>query len=365
MRTELKPLTGLRGIGAVAVMFYHYGQPFGSRGLDTHFHLRQGYLAVDCFYILSGFVLAYSYGAWFSGRFDLARFGDFMLRRVARLYPAYLTVMLFVLVKAVINVSGNGALNNFSTYDYVLNTLMLTGVGLNVFPVISDSWSVSAEMVAYLLFPILVFLSVFCRPVIGAAVFCVAAGVLLLVAQSGLGVRGALDVVDGSSVYPILRCLAGFTIGLLLFRISELPVLRLLMASEHLCALTIFAFIGAWVLHAPDLVLVACLTALIFGLSFNGSLANRLFGNRPVHYLGEISYSLYLIHPTFISGAVMLALIAQHRFGIYGIYPILAAMCWVLSIILAGISARWIEAPGRRFVLGSVSRLVPSKSKAA
>jgi len=365
MRGEVKPLTGLRGVGAAVVMFYHYGQPFEPRGVVTHFHFRQGYLAVDCFYILSGFVLAYSYGEWFAGRFELARFGDFMLRRVARLYPAYLVIMSVVFLKTVLNLSGNGALSHYRAYDYILNILMMTGVGLHVYPIISDAWSVSAEMVAYLFFPVLVFFAVFCRPVVSALVFCLAVAGLILVARSGLGVQGPLDVVDGASVYPILRCLAGFTLGLLLFRISRAPAVRSLMESEFLCALAVCAVLAAWWLHTTDLVIFACMVGLVFGLSFNGSIANRLFGNKPIHYLGEISYSLYLIHPTFISVAISLTLIVQHRTGINWVYPFFAMIGCMLSIKLAEITTRWIEKPGRRLVMNAVARFAPAKPKTA
>jgi len=268
--------------------------------------------------------------------------------------------MLIVFLKSVVNLSGNGALSHYTAYDYILNIFMMTGVGLGVYPIVADAWSVSAELVAYLFFPLIVFLSVFCRPLTAGFVFCFAAIGIILVAQSGLGIKGALDVVDGNSLYPMLRCLSGFTIGILLFRIFQLPSLRSLMASELLCVFSIFAVVSAWVLHAPDLVLFACLVTLIFGLSLDGSVANRLFANRPVYYLGEISYSLYLIHSTFISVAVSLALIVQHRFGIYGVYPIFALIGSALSIKLAGVSARRIELPGRRWVMASVSRLAPS-----
>jgi peptidoglycan/LPS O-acetylase OafA/YrhL len=361
MRTEIKPLTGVRGVAAMIIIIYHYGRPYQSMGVDTGFHIRQGYIAVDSFYILSGFVLALTYGAWFSKQFDLARFGGFMLRRIARVYPAYIVIMTVDFLRSAINVSGNGALNHYKTYDYTLNILMMTGLGLNVYPIIADAWSVSAELAAYIFFPFLVFFAVFCRPATGLLVFCFAVAGIVLVTRFGSGFEGPLDVMNPATAYPMLRCVSDFTMGLVLFRVSLIPALRSMMASEIPCVLAIIALVASWMAHAPDLMIFAGLLPLILALSFNGAIANRLFGNRAVHYLGEISYSLYLIHPTFISATVAFARIAQDRFGIYGLYPIFAAIAWTVSIKLAGLSERWIETPGRRWVMASASRFAAPK----
>lgn len=76
-------LDGLRGVAAFVVIFYHFGEGFATSAVDQF--MNHGYLAVDFFFVLSGFVLGYAYdGRWAKGKMTA---GNFMLRRVIRLQP--------------------------------------------------------------------------------------------------------------------------------------------------------------------------------------------------------------------------------------------------------------------------------------
>ena len=86
-------LDGLRGVAALFVILYHFGEAFATSPTDQMFN--HGYLAVDFFFVLSGFVIGYAYdGRWSKGMTP----GRFMLRRVIRLQP---TVILSLFLGAI------------------------------------------------------------------------------------------------------------------------------------------------------------------------------------------------------------------------------------------------------------------------
>ncbi len=86
-------LDGLRGVAAMLVIWYHFFEGFATSPTDQM--MNHGYLAVDFFFVLSGFVIGYAYdGRWKSGLTP----GRFMLRRVVRLQPM---VVLAVILGAI------------------------------------------------------------------------------------------------------------------------------------------------------------------------------------------------------------------------------------------------------------------------
>ena len=89
---EIRALTGLRGIAALYVVFFHanglHAFPSVVRPFVSH-----GYMAVDLFFILSGFVMAMTYGGLFENGFNFNNFKTFLLLRLARIYPLASTTM--------------------------------------------------------------------------------------------------------------------------------------------------------------------------------------------------------------------------------------------------------------------------------
>lgn len=75
-------LDGLRGVAALLVMFYHIGEGFATSPMDQH--VNHGYLAVDFFFILSGFVIGYAYDDRWKTSLTLK---SFFRRRLIRLHP--------------------------------------------------------------------------------------------------------------------------------------------------------------------------------------------------------------------------------------------------------------------------------------
>ncbi len=154
-RAEIRSLTGLRGIAAIFVAIYHAFYFMVSNQADDSLHvvfLRHGYLAVDLFFVLSGYVMALTYAPLFAGGFRTLAFADFLWRRIGRIYPAYITVTVFVMLYSMAITPWHGT---DSGVNLIVNALLIQSWGFGG-SIVGPSWSVSAELAAYLSFPLLI-----------------------------------------------------------------------------------------------------------------------------------------------------------------------------------------------------------------
>jgi len=352
MAADIRALTGIRGVAAAVIVVYHFGdvQLFGGGNL-SYYRIPHGYLPVDLFFMLSGYVIGLTYQDAFKRGFSegyLRDYATFMLKRVARLYPAYIAIGLLYVAKIVAGWSGTDTLSMFSPYDIAGNLLMMTGWGLHIQPLIGVSWAASAEMGSYLLVPLLLALTVRRSPLASGLTALAALAAIVAVSLSGRGDSGPLDVVNGNSFYPLLRAVAGFTLGMVIFRFAG-ALDRLSAASQDvLLAAVLAAILVTVVLEAGDRLLYLLFIPLVALLSRDGRLAQALFGNAPVYRLGIISYSIYLIHPLFVSFAVR----AWRDFGQTEIaYLAGSAACFVAIWLLSELSYRLVEMPGRKAIV--------------
>src|SRR5258707_7540721 len=95
---EIRSLTGMRGVAALAVVLYHLDLGQDDTGLVQHI-IHHGYLAVDLFFVLSGFIMALTYSHVFVERFNINKYWKFLNHRIARIYPLYIfsTLLCFFL----------------------------------------------------------------------------------------------------------------------------------------------------------------------------------------------------------------------------------------------------------------------------
>ncbi|MEI9906388.1 MAG: acyltransferase [Asticcacaulis sp.] len=150
---QLKPLTALRFIAATWVIMYTWIHELNA---SVSFGLvDKGYLGVDLFFILSGFILSYVYLEGFGGKtFD---YGEFVNHRLARVYPLHIATLAFTLLLiAAAAVKGMQLDENASNWAALpAHLLLVQAWGLA--PTASfnhPSWSISAEWFAYLSFPV-------------------------------------------------------------------------------------------------------------------------------------------------------------------------------------------------------------------
>lgn len=341
MRTTYPALTALRGLAAWWVVVYHFREQLDLSGMSLLQTLAgHGYLAVDLFFIMSGFVIALNYAGDLRRPSALAvlRFLGF---RLARIYPLHLVILVAFLANplAIHFLSRSGTASDRYAPGYFLQSLFLVqNWGLNSDPAWNiPAWSISTEWGAYLAFPLLAW----CLGRVASPARALAALLAALVLAAGLGyLAGSLgnDIARGG----LLRCLVEFTLGAAVFRLHALAGHRLPGGAVTLAA-GLALLLAGLALRWPDygFALLAMLLIII------GLLDGRSFGARaltcgPLLYVGEVSYSTYLVH-YLVKDWSKFILVGN------GIPPVAAFTAYIGFTAAASVVLyHFVELPGRR-----------------
>ncbi len=358
-KADIKPLTGLRGAAALAVAAYHLLLPGALIHGTPARLLGRAYLAVDIFFILSGFVLALNYGAWFTQGAQPAACARFLWRRFARIYPLYVTILAARLIYTQLRY-GTFALPRpwiavplaHPAATIAANLAMVQAWG--VAPSITGpSWSISAECAAYIAFPLLA-AAMLGRRHARIALACIAASALLLVAVTWLpappGHPRMLDVSDGETPGPLMRCLAGFIIGIAICRLAAWAPARRLAAHPASTLLVLLALAALLLTGASDLAIYPLFPALVLCLACARTGPAMLLARPAAVWLGEISYALYLLH-IFLLHPIDVTRAAA-RLILPPACADAATSLGMLALLLAAahVATRLIDEPGRRFL---------------
>ena len=358
-RREIRSLTGLRGLASVLVVAFHYSfMPFqGQSGVRNP--VGPGYLAVDLFFILSGFVMAATYGDSFARTWSVGTYLKFLERRFARVYPLYLvaTLCAFLFTKlhgmpgllhpTRVLATNALALQNFGPgrVDWEL------GLSLDI-----PCWSISTEAFAYLLFPWLSAVALFrsWQAALAAAASALAALVVIVALpipwKDAAGGQGFLDVATGSTLWPLVRCLAGFTLGLVVFRVTRGPGYLRRSGLGWIDMGVVAALLVTWLIPGADVLIVALFAVLVWQVCGDQSPLARLLGRPLPKLLGELSYALYLIH--FLVGASLAPRMhsALQAAGVPQAWVVSLLVAFVLSLALSWAAYNYLEKPARDFL---------------
>ncbi|QQX83638.1 acyltransferase [Cupriavidus necator] len=349
---RIHALDTLRGTASIVVVFWHYQyffgvRPFGAALMPAY---TNGQLAVDVFFVISGFILANVYGGRIRSRAD---FLSFVVKRIARLYPLHLATLAATALVFAAFWHQQGTYAYFykgnDSYHLLLNLSLLQAMGLEKdFSFNAPSWSISTEFWVNMLFGVLVLLGALRSSLAALLLAVISAG--MIVTYSPQWTTGHLFF--GWLVLPVVRTISGFFVGVLvhwLWQRHKAPqnaslamfwlglggMLALMMirpdhpASTHLGVVLTFV--------CAPLLVYACATSVAL---------NRAGASGIGQWLGAISYSLYLWH--FPLAAVFALL------GIDKLWPNpeLCAMLYLCALaIVATASHRLIELPAREWVL--------------
>jgi peptidoglycan/LPS O-acetylase OafA/YrhL len=334
-------LDGLRGIAAIAVMEFHFAIFFlpQARLFDLFPILRRAYLAVDLFFILSGFVMAHVYGAALASD-RRGRWAAFAMARFARLYPLFaVTTLVMVIIFAISHTQIASV--SFSKRSLALQPLLLQewAFGLNWnYP----SWSISTEMEAYIYF--VFFAGVLLqgrRPYLMFAI-CIFALVVLCVAQNG-------SLNDFSRLRALVRTLAGFSLGVLVYRAHSAVGARV---SRRWVALLAIAFAGSAMVTHLDVLVVGAFACLIYYCATATDPITRILNSGPAVTVGTWSYSIYLWHVPVHYAVMALFVVIGIPVGTFGVLSSrLLMLATTLGVIgLSAIHYKFFEAPVRRAI---------------
>ena len=283
---ELRRLTSLRALSAVWVFVYHFG-------FDLHLSIAKrlfadGYAGVAFFFVLSGFVLA-----WSTQPKDSAR--RFFRRRLARIYPSYLVASLvtqLVVPVGAASVAANLAMLQ-SWFTLTTSRASIVTFGLN-----PPSWSLSCEAAFYALLPLLLWASrrVSTRIFVFACVACaIAEMIATVVLLRTLPFEHAIEVTYFTPVVRVGEFVLGVGLGVAVRRGWRPRVPFWLASVVTLAAIAVVRWLDVRLPRADPMLL------LFFGLvvvaAAGADLSGRrgLLTRRPLVYAGRVSYCFYII----------------------------------------------------------------------
>ena len=289
-------LTGLRFFAATAVLMFHFGAGFSDRAgavRPISNLLHNGYLGVSLFFVLSGFILTYTYqGKTLSARF----IADFTVARLARIYPVYLAALVLALPVLAVPLSVAKAVAVLVMLQSWTNPSSSSG-----YTWVMQAWTLSVEVFFYALFP---FVLIGVRRLSGAACAVLAGVVSVAIVLMGLS-----SVTPGTPVVwpipvgwtPILPALrfAEFLYGALtcafMLKSAKLGPRFSGLAPTLLCAGMIVLILSST--HSASIKAVATVLfgLLMLQLAEGDNLVVAFLGSRPLLFLGGASYALYLL----------------------------------------------------------------------
>jgi peptidoglycan/LPS O-acetylase OafA/YrhL len=294
-RAELRALTSVRGIAAWFVVLYHIrlsiaGLPAAGVGF-----FAKGYLAVDFFFLLSGFVIWLRWGATLHDR-GLRAVPGFLRKRIARIWPLHLFMLACAVVLALLlAATGRAEPDNYPFGQLPLHILLLHNWGFTDQLTWNDpSWSISAEWGAYLLFPLFA-MAIDWRQVpswgLGMAIVACCAVLHLAMARAGAPTLGT-DIWR----FGLLRCLTEFAAGTAVCALWQRWRAAPAMPAAF-AALAAGCVATLWALGVPETLAVPLLfAAALLALALSSGLRGNPLENAALHYFGEISYATYLGH---------------------------------------------------------------------
>ncbi|MGV3556090.1 MAG: acyltransferase family protein [Croceibacterium sp.] len=356
-------LDSLRGLAAVLVVLLHMG---GTGPILSTAFVRNGWLAVDFFFVLSGFVLASAYARPLAGTFSLSRF---MILRLGRIYPVHAAVLLVLLAYELALATGAAAIGvdrqaftyPQQSWEWFWKTALLIQAWFPDAPSAwnAQSWSISVELWLY----------------VGLALVMRLAGMRGLYWIVGAGLAAIAVLISGFDEFveplswEMLHGIAGFGIGVGAWRMHERlrqPLGKLeghwLSLAEIITSTAAIAFVSSYARAVDYLPVLLVFAALVLVFAQDRGLVSRLLARRPFVALGILSYSLYMVHfpiirrrdafARFLGFDTVPAEVAQQP-------DVIVAAPWVvdlfgfamlgLALLAAHVCWRVVEDPARRW----------------
>ena len=300
---KMPSLTGIRAVAALWVMFFHMSENFHWN--FTSPFLAKGYLGVDLFFILSGFIISYVHQHEFM-RFSVETTKRFLLLRCARIFPVHWLMLVTLLgiwfLSKDVFLIPLGHPERYNAQDFILHLLNIQDWGFS--PHYSwniPAWSVSAEWFVYLLFP-------FITPIISRMKRFWAN--LALIGFSfaflwGYSQVNHLPNLDLSFEHGLVRCVAEFIMGCALFNLHQLEPAESNAGLHTVRSGLVYPALGGLAISLafswPDRVVVLFLVLLIFALGTGRTWVHQWLSGGFAVFLGEISYSIYMAHGNCIT----------------------------------------------------------------
>ena len=357
-------LDGLRGVAALMVIWYHVFEGYAFAGGTTIDTFNHGYLAVDFFFILSGFVIGYAYDDRWGKNFTMK---DFIKRRLIRLHP----MVIMGAVVGAITFYIQGSVQWDGTHigiSMVMLALLCTiffipampGVGYEVrgngemFPLNGPCWSLFFEYIGNILY------ALFIRRLSNKALTIVV--VLLGVALasfaifnvSGYGNIGVGWTLDGVNfIGGLLRMLFPFSMGMLLSRNFKPMKLR---GAFWICTLVMIALFAVPYLEGTESICtngiyeafcIIIAFPILLWIGASGTTTDKK-STQICKFLGDISYPIYVIHYPFMY--LFYAWLIKNQLFTLGETWQVALCVYAWNILFAYLCLKLYDEPVRKYL---------------
>lgn len=358
-KSHYEILDGLRGVAAIMVVIFHLFETF-SEGNHLKQIINHGYLAVDFFFLLSGFVIGYAY----DDRWKKMTLKEFFKRRLIRLHPMIVVGMIIGAIGFYFSASPILFPQISGVPVWKLLLIMLIGFTLipvptsldirgwaEMHPLNGPAWSLFFEYIANILYAL--FIRKFSNKVLSLLVFLAACATVHLAVTSPNG-----DVIGGWSLDPVqfriglTRLLYPFFAGLLLSRIFKPGQIKnaFIWCSLLVIAALAFPRVGGseklWMNGLYDSFAIIILFPLIVYMGASGEVKGKYMQNA-CRFLGDISYPIYIIHYPLIY--IFTAWAIDNRIPIYAAWPA-GLLLLFASIGIAYGSLKLYDIPVRKWL---------------
>ena len=352
-------LDGLRGVAALSVVCFHLFEAYATSHLDQK--INHGYLAVDFFFILSGFVVGYSY----DDRWKTMTIKDFIKRRFIRLHPMVImgAIMFYFQGCSVWDVS------KVSVAMLLMSTLInaclipatpgfeIRGVG-EMYPLNGPSWSLFFEYIGNILYAF--FIHKLPTKFLSILVLLAGCGLAAFAIWGPLGdICVGFSLTSENIIGGSLRLLFSFSAGLLLSRIFKPIKIRgaFWIGSLSIVVLSAIPRIGGsenlWMNGLYDTICFTILFPIIVYLGASGQTTDKTT-TRICKFLGDISYPLYMVHYPFIY--LYYAWVKNEHLTFSQSLPGALALL-IGSVILAYLCLKLYDEPVRKFLTKHLLRI--------
>ena len=343
MPANLKPLTALRFFAASWVVAFLYW-PDLTAGAEPAL-VSKGYLGVELFFVLSGFILSHVYLAAFGeGRFH---YGRFLWARLARIYPLHLATLTGIGAMVVVaGIVGLRLEHRIAVWqDLPANLLLVHAWGLASMSAWNHpSWSISAEWFAYLSFPVFAAVAwrLRNRPMLAIA----GALVLLFGLDAAFQELAGFPLTQATFAWGALRIVPCFTYGCATYLLWRSGAVTTKVGAVGGVVISAGLALASAAAGLPDAATVACFGGLILNLAALTSTGSRLLSGRVGVYLGEISYAIYMVcipwQLLFVNGAQRVLKLGDATL------PLPVWLVFVVGVIpVAALAHHLVEQPAR------------------
>jgi peptidoglycan/LPS O-acetylase OafA/YrhL len=341
---EIQPLTGIRAFASWWVVLFHISYLIPVMFAGVYWFARLGYLGVNLFFILSGFIISYNYEKRFIV-FSFKIYYRFLWARFARLYPVhFLTLIISALFLLEIHVSKLVTVKNFSTWtlnNFLANVFLVHAWRMHYIESWNNaSWAVSCEWFCYLVFPLIVLLK------LKKISRCIAVILVILLPT--------IPTVFVQTKYSLpwnclVTALCEFVAGCLVYHLYAQKIEHTYVYKTLSCVTSaglIIMLILVWNFQCIASEWIALVFPfVILTVAESSGFINRMLSARVVMYWGKVSYSLYMTHNVTLW--VLKALFPFHKNGAW-IYQFVLYLTFISIITM--LTYHFVEKPARKWL---------------